>query len=291
MNEKLFETNIIPELEAETALRSVKYTDVLIDIDSCLTAIEGIDELARIRGVGPEVEELTRLAMEGIIPLEEVFARRLDMINPRMEDLYHVGALCGAYLTRDSMATIDLLHEKGVNVHLLSGGFDIPARILARDLGISYDNLYTNKLFFENNRDYVGFDKSIPLWQSHGKKEVIKSLRAGGKLGKKVAIIGDGSSELDASNETEFFIGFGAHAWREKVELGADVFVNSPTFSVLLPFLLDEQSLIQIATTKSNRGVLGEAFSALTTTRFNHKATALQQDLGEIGKKLALMYR
>lgn len=288
MNEIFFETNLAPEIREP--LKAVKYTDALIDIDSCLAKFEGIDMLAQMHGVEDEVAALTRAAMEGEIPLEEVFARRLQIINPIFEDLIRVAAYYAIDATRDSYRTIEILQEQGVNVHLLSGGFDFPARFLARDLGIPVENVYTNRLFFEDYKTYIGFDTSIPLWKSDGKRQVIRDLKAQGKLGSKVAIIGDGASELDASSETDLFIGFGAHAWREKIEMGADVFINAPTFSVLLPFLLDAQSLAQVAVNENDRDLLGKGFAALATTRFNPRAAGLQHELSGTEQKLALMF-
>ena len=61
---------------------------ILFDCDSTLSAIEGIDELARVRGpqVFAEVEAMTNAAMEGKITVQDVFSRRLAIIRPPRED-------------------------------------------------------------------------------------------------------------------------------------------------------------------------------------------------------------
>ena len=51
------------------------YDEVFLDCDSTLTATEGIDELARLKGMEEAIERLTRRAMEGEVPLEEVYAQ------------------------------------------------------------------------------------------------------------------------------------------------------------------------------------------------------------------------
>ena len=66
---------------------------LLLDCDSTLSAIEGIDELARVRGdaVFAAVEQMTADAMDGRIRVEDVFARRLELIRPHREHFAAIG--------------------------------------------------------------------------------------------------------------------------------------------------------------------------------------------------------
>src|SRR5205823_5222451 len=64
---------------------------VVFDCDSTLTRIEGIDELAAMNDVPHEVAGMTRRAMDGEIPFEEVFARRLELIKPTRKQLSGIG--------------------------------------------------------------------------------------------------------------------------------------------------------------------------------------------------------
>ena len=66
---------------------------IAFDCDSTLSAIEGVDELARLAGddVFRQVEDLTNQAMNGEIPIEEIFARRLELINPTRQQCVEIG--------------------------------------------------------------------------------------------------------------------------------------------------------------------------------------------------------
>jgi len=66
---------------------------LLFDCDSTLSAIEGIDELGRLRGpeVFQAVEDMTTKAMDGSTPMESIFAKRLDMIKPTLKELESIG--------------------------------------------------------------------------------------------------------------------------------------------------------------------------------------------------------
>ena len=50
--------------------------------DSTLSRIEGINELARRAGCEAEIASLTEAAMNGDIPLEEIYGKRLDIVRP-----------------------------------------------------------------------------------------------------------------------------------------------------------------------------------------------------------------
>ena len=69
------------------------YATVVLDCDSTLSDMEGIEELASEHR--EEVARLTDAAMRGELPLEQVYGRRLDLVRPgraRMEALGRQGA-------------------------------------------------------------------------------------------------------------------------------------------------------------------------------------------------------
>ena len=61
------------------------FRTVIFDCDSTLSAIEGIEELAVAHR--EEIARLTDLAMQGAVPLEEVYGRRLDLIRPSRQEV------------------------------------------------------------------------------------------------------------------------------------------------------------------------------------------------------------
>ena len=56
------------------------FRTVLFDCDSTLSTIEGIEELAAANR--PEIVALTEAAMRGEVPLETVYAKRLELVQP-----------------------------------------------------------------------------------------------------------------------------------------------------------------------------------------------------------------
>ncbi len=199
---------------------------VLLDCDSTLSAIEGIDELARLRGDATfaEVEAMTRAAMEGGAAMESVFAKRLDLIRPTYSELESIGAKYIAHVEPSALATISELQREQWTVVIVSGGFTQAIRPLADHLGI--ERVEAVSLQFDGHGNYTGFHPESPTALTRGKNVVAKRLRSEFQASKMV-MVGDGASDLEVQGDVDFVVGFGGYAVRERVKAGADAFIHS----------------------------------------------------------------
>lgn len=199
---------------------------ICFDCDSTLSAIEGVDELARRRGpdVLARVEAMTNDAMEGRVPVQSVFARRLEIIRPTRSDVAAVGQQYVATVEPSARATIATLRAAGWTVVIISGGFTEAIRPLAEHLGVT--RIEAVELYFNADGSYRGFDEKCPTARSGGKPEVITRLRAELKPVLTV-MVGDGTSDLEAKPVVDRFIGFGRYAVRARVKAEATAFVNA----------------------------------------------------------------
>ena len=75
-----------------------------------------------------------------------------------------------------------------------------------------------------------------PLTVSQGKAQVVRAL-AGGRFGRRL-LVGDGTSDMNASGAVDLFVGFGGVVRRENVAQGAPVYVSSPGLTTILPIAL-----------------------------------------------------
>ena len=199
---------------------------LLLDCDSTLSAIEGIDELARMRGENTfrAVEAMTRAAMEGGTPMETVFARRLQLIEPRLEEVEAVGALYLAHIEPSAKSTLEEARKAGWHPVIVSGGFTQAILPLAAHLGI--DRVEAVRLEFDASGAFTGFEQGSPTAMTRGKNIVARQLRTEFRARKSV-LVGDGASDLEVQGDVDFFVGFGGYAIREKVKQGADAFIRS----------------------------------------------------------------
>jgi phosphoserine phosphatase len=206
-----------------------------------LTRIEGVDELARLRGVAEPVAELTAAAMEGRVPVESVYGRRLELIRPDRDALDWLGRRYVGAIVEGAGAVVRALHGLGKEVHVVSGGFRPAVCALARALAIPESRVHAVELYFDERGDYVGFDERSPLTRSGGKGRIAGRLLRGGGRG---VAIGDGMTDLEMMSAGLGFVGFGGVVRRAPVADRADRYVETQSLSAILSFILtaDEQA-------------------------------------------------
>jgi phosphoserine phosphatase len=209
----------------------MKHRLVFFDVDSTLVTIEGIDVLA---GGNAEIARLTDAAMNGEIPLDQVYAKRLEMIRPSREQVEQLAATYVRSLVNDAQSTIATLQKGGVVVHLVTAGIEQAVLPLADALNIPRRNVHAVALKFDANGNYEDFDRRSYLTRPGGKELAVRDVRA--RSHGKAAFIGDGVSDLEARPAVDLFIGFGGVVVRPRVKENADLYVTR--LADVLPHLL-----------------------------------------------------
>ncbi|XP_068677952.1 phosphoserine phosphatase-like [Montipora foliosa] len=210
--------------QAKTVWR--KADAVCFDVDSTVIMDEGIDELAAFCGRGKEVSQWTIRAMGGGISFRTALRERLSIINVSRDKLDQFIEKNPLRLTPGIRELVHALHERGTPVYLISGGFKRIIQPAAEQLDIPSDNIFANRLLFDDEGCFSGFDESKPTSESGGKTRVVELLKA--KFGyKNLVMIGDGATDLETFPIADTFIGFGGNVVREKVKLQAPWFVTN----------------------------------------------------------------
>jgi len=201
------------------------FRSLVLDVDSTLSGIEGIDWLAARRGdlVQRRVSDLTQRAMQGGVPLEQVYKTRLAEIRPRREE---VDALARAYV--DAVApgaaqTIARLRSAGVQVVLVSGGLRHALLKLALTIGLGPADLHAVAIRFDPLGAYVGFDESSPLTTADGKRHVVAGLGLEGPI----VAAGDGATDLAMRDVVDAFVAYTGFVTRDSVVQQADAVASS----------------------------------------------------------------
>ena len=235
-----------------------RFRTVLLDCDSTLSAIEGIDELAA--HCRDAVAELTDAAMRGRIPLEHVYGRRLELVRPTRSAVEALGVQYVERLVPDARETIAALQAAGVDVRIISGGLVPAVRAVAEVLGVTPDRVMAVDIRFDRNGEYVGFDTSSPLATAGGKRVAVE--RWG--VRRPAMMVGDGSTDLETRPVVDLFVAFAGVVERPSVVNAADVVIRANSLAPLLPLVLDVDEL----PTMSHRSVFhrGAALAAAVTS-------------------------
>lgn len=230
--------------------RHLGFQRVIFDCDSTLSTVEGIDELATLKGQTAHIAELTRRAMDGELALEQVYAERLNLLKPTRAELIRVGRIYRRTLVPQAAEVVAALQLAGVEVCIVSGGLKAAVLDLAAFLKIPARNVFAVEVELDQFQgqwwDYVRHQYSgnpderylafapTPLAESDGKIKVVRSLSDG----KRVLMVGDGSTDLATKGVATLFAGFGGVARRAAVAAGAEVFIDGPGLSAVLPLAL-----------------------------------------------------
>jgi phosphoserine phosphatase len=198
---------------------------LVFDCDSTLSGIEGIDELGRLRSaeIAARIAQLTADAMDGRVPLDEVFGLRLSLIQPAKQECDRIAQRYLEHVEPHAKCVIAALRGEGWDMAILSGGFVPCIAPLAAYLGI--DRLEAVPLYFDASGAYAGYDADYPTTRSGGKLDVVRQLQAKGAYTTTV-LVGDGVSDLETKPAVDYFIGFGAYVSRPRVRAEADRFIH-----------------------------------------------------------------
>lgn len=202
-----------------------RFKTLILDVDSTIAGIEGIDWLARRRGetMLQRIASLTDDAMRGAIPLESVYGARLDAIQPTRAD---VDALSQAYIAAISPDCIDVvarIRGTGVRVVLISGGLHPAIVPLVRTLGVDESELHAVDIYFDARGAYAGFEQTSPLTTTNGKPSIVERLGAA----RPIVAVGDGNTDLAMKPVVDLFVAFAGFIRRETVVAGADAVASS----------------------------------------------------------------
>ena len=222
---------------------------IFFDCDSTLSTIEGIDELAKLKGKEGRVGLLTDKAMNGELDLAEVYGKRLKAIRPTRGELKAIEERYWETLVEDAQEVIQTLQFLGKQVFIVSGGLIDAVRGFGRRLGVDSDHVRAVELEYnalsgewwryhepqtQHDQTYLDYDEG-PLTVTSGKPDIILQL-VGKKTGRRL-MVGDGSSDLATRDVVDLFVGYGGVVSREAVRNEAEVFVDSASLAPIVPLV------------------------------------------------------
>jgi phosphoserine phosphatase len=231
------------------------FASVVFDCDSTLVAVEGINELS-----GPfraEIQALTDAAMDGGVPLDQAFGRRLAIIRPTQAQVEQVGMMYVRTLMPHARETVAALRWLGKTVRIVSGGLRPAVCAVARELGLSDEEVIAVGIHFDAAGEYAGFEDTSPLTRNGGKTEVI----AAWGLPRPSLLVGDGITDREARPAVDAFAAYTAIVERPAAVDGADFVLREPSLAAVLALACSDEDRARLAESPW-AGLLHEAEAA-----------------------------
>ena len=207
------------------AVSEAGFASIVLDVDSTLCGIEGIDWLAARRGpeAGVRIAELTDRAMNGELPLDAVYGERLGVVRPTRDDLDALAAAYGQSLAPGAVAAVERMRAAGRRIVLVSGGLRNAILPVARRLGIDDTDVHAVNVLVSREGEYETYDAHSPMTTAEGKRSVVAALA----LPRRLVAVGDGATDLAIRPVADAFVAFTGFVRRDPVVAGADAVVDS----------------------------------------------------------------
>ncbi len=202
-----------------------RFNSIIFDVDSTLSAVEGIDWLAAQRG--PDIEAwsaaLTERAMEGEIPIEAVYGERMRIVKPTLTEIQQLGRVYVERMAARAVETVAALLAHNVEVAMVSGGLREAILPLARELGVAEENVYAVSVFFDEHGEYAGFDEASLLTRQSGKRITVGQMELKGPI----LAVGDGMTDCEIKSVVQGFAAYTGFTRREAVIEQADYVIEN----------------------------------------------------------------
>jgi len=210
---------------------------VIFDCDGTLSAIEGIDELAKNKGVEKLVNRLTAEAMgkTGLNPA--LYQKRLDLVQPHKDEVLALGQHYFNHRIANVISVIQILQRLNKKVYIISAGLYPAVAIFGDMLQVPRENIFAVNIQFDLQGNYFSFDRESPLVNLGGKRVIVSQLKA---LHPDILYIGDALNDYEIYDLATRFVGFGGAFYRENIASRCQYYITASSMDPLLPLALTQ---------------------------------------------------
>ncbi|KJH66869.1 phosphoserine phosphatase SerB [Chromobacterium violaceum] len=212
----------------DSSLAFADFGLLVSDMDSTLINIECIDEIADIKGIKPQVAEITERAMRGELDFAAALRERVALLKGLDESALRQVYEERLRLNPGAERLLDACKRCGIKTLLVSGGFTYFTERLKADYGLDY--AYANQLEIVDGKLTGRLQGDIV--DAEAKKRLLIATRdALGLNPGQVIAVGDGANDLPMLREAG--IGVAYHA-KPRVSAEADIAIEHGGLDTIL---------------------------------------------------------
>ena len=214
-------------------MKSLSSPIFVFDFDSTLTTNEALDELANIAlGEHPEREqivakiaEITRLGMQGQIPIDQSLSQRMKLMRPSRAQIAQLTKHLLTSLSPSVKRNRAFFRKYADSIYVVTNGFREYVEPVVATLGIKPKHVFANSLIFDRHGFVSGYDQKAALAKPGGKSRVVRGI----KSSKPIFMVGDGFTDLQVrlSGAACKFFFYTENVLRDGIAERADAVVRS----------------------------------------------------------------
>ncbi len=211
----------------------LKNINLIIDFDSTLVKLEGLEELAQISLEGnpkrkeilDKMAKITKQGMSGEISFQESLQSRFSMFAPKRIHLEKLSNILSENISDSILENQKFFRANSSSIYIISGGFREWMMPTIHKLGLLEENLLANNFVCDLEGEIAGINEESLLTKSKGKAEVVKKLNLSGLT----IIIGDGYTDYEIKKHgyADLFIAYEENIVRPEISKLADLTINS----------------------------------------------------------------
>jgi len=207
-----------PDIEEKLNLKKVDFcvqeeTDtqfkvLLCDMDATIIANETLDDLVKLTGVKTNIDETSKLAMEGKIDLKTTLKNRVELLKGHPKSLIEE-VKNGISFNPGGDIMVRTLNSHGLISNLVTGGFEPISTYVGEKLG--FHNIISNQFVFDKNNRFTG-EYHLVNGEKNSKYKFMEKLSEEKNLDfSEMVSIGDGSNDLEMLKNSGLGVGYYAH--------------------------------------------------------------------------------
>ena len=181
---------------------------LLCDMDATIISNETLDDLVKLTGVKTNIDETSKLAMEGKIDLRTTLKNRVKLLKGHPKSLIDE-VKDGISFNPGGEVMVKTLNSHGLISNLVTGGFEPISTYVGEKLG--FHNIISNQFVFDKNDRFTG-EYHLINGEKNSKYKFMKKLSEEKNLDfDEMVAIGDGSNDLEMLQNSGLGVGYYAH--------------------------------------------------------------------------------
>ena len=181
---------------------------LLCDMDATIIANETLDDLVKLTGVKTNIDETSKLAMEGKIDLRTTLKNRVELLKGHPKSLIDE-VKNGIKFNPGADTLVKTLNSHGLITNLVTGGFEPISTYVGEKL--EFHNIISNQFIFDKNDCFTG-EYHLINGEKNSKYKYMKRLSEKKNIDfYEMVSVGDGSNDIEMLKNSGLGVGYYAH--------------------------------------------------------------------------------